>query len=90
MHHLLCILLHFVAFLCIFRTNLLTRYHGPSSLFSAVFLCFRKATQEILSELDETKPEPPIFLGHKTKTEGELEGGGGQGAAPIRGWRAPS
>jgi hypothetical protein len=32
----------------------------PSSLFSAV-LCFRKVTQEIFSELDETKAEPPIF-----------------------------
>jgi hypothetical protein len=27
-----------------------------------LFLCFRKATQEIFSELDETKAEPPIFL----------------------------
>jgi hypothetical protein len=26
-----------------------------------LFLCFRKATQEILSELDKTKAEPPIF-----------------------------
>jgi hypothetical protein len=25
------------------------------------FLCFRKATQEIFSELDEIKAEPPIF-----------------------------
>jgi hypothetical protein len=39
MHHLLCVLLHFMAFLCI-----------------------RKATQEIFSELDETKAEVPIFL----------------------------
>jgi hypothetical protein len=30
----------------------------PCFLF---FLCFRKATQEIFSELDETKAEPPIF-----------------------------
>jgi hypothetical protein len=42
------------------RTNLLTRCHSASSLFSAV-LCFRKATQEIFSELDETKAEVPIF-----------------------------
>jgi hypothetical protein len=41
-------------------TNLLTRCHGVSSLFSAV-LCFRKATKEIFSELDETKAKPPIF-----------------------------
>jgi hypothetical protein len=26
-----------------------------------LFLCFRKAAQEIFSELDETKAEPPIF-----------------------------
>jgi hypothetical protein len=26
-----------------------------------LFLCFRKITQEIFSELDETKAEPPIF-----------------------------
>jgi hypothetical protein len=26
-----------------------------------LFLCFRKVTQEIFSELDETKVEPPIF-----------------------------
>jgi hypothetical protein len=41
-------------------TNLLTRCHSASSLFSAV-LCFRKVTQEIFSELDETKDEVPIF-----------------------------
>jgi hypothetical protein len=32
----------------------------PVSCF-LLFLCFRKATQEIFSELDETKAEPPIF-----------------------------
>jgi hypothetical protein len=42
------------------RTNLLTRCHSVSSLFFAV-LCFRKAIQEIFSELDETKAKVPIF-----------------------------
>jgi hypothetical protein len=42
-----------------------------------LFLCFRKVTQEIFSELDEMKPEPPISPKHKTKTEGEPEGGQG-------------
>jgi hypothetical protein len=32
----------------------------PVSSF-LLFLCFRKATQEIFSELDETKAKPPIF-----------------------------
>jgi hypothetical protein len=48
---------HFYAFS---RTNLLTRCHSVSSLF-LLFLCFRKATQEIFSELDETKAKVPIF-----------------------------
>jgi hypothetical protein len=48
---------HFYAFS---RTNLLTRRHSASSLF-LLFLCFRKATQEIFSELDETKARIPIF-----------------------------
>jgi hypothetical protein len=57
-------------------TNLLMRCHSANSLFSAI-LCFRKATQEIFSEFDETNPEPPISPGHETKTEGEPEGGQG-------------
>jgi hypothetical protein len=48
---------HFYAFS---GTNLLTRCHSASSLFSAV-LCFRKVIHEIFSELNETKPEVPIF-----------------------------
>jgi hypothetical protein len=40
-----------------------------------LFLCFRKATQEIFLELDETNPEPPIFLGSEMKSQGEPEEG---------------
>jgi hypothetical protein len=65
--------LHFVAFLWFSGTNLLMRYHSASSLFYAV-LCFRKATQEIFSELDKIKTETPIFLGRRTKTEREPKG----------------
>jgi hypothetical protein len=65
------------SFYVISGTNLLTRCHSASSLFSAV-LCFRKATQEIFSELDETKTQTPIFSGRRTRTEGETEGGQGQ------------
>jgi hypothetical protein len=54
-----------------------------------LFLCFIKVTQEIFSELDETKPKPHIFPGHETKTEEELEGGQGPttpgGGAPPPG-----
>jgi hypothetical protein len=47
-------------FYVFYRTNLLTRCHSASSLF-LLFLCFRKATQEIFSELDEAKARIPIF-----------------------------
>jgi hypothetical protein len=49
---------HFYAFS---RTNLLTRCYRASSLF-LLFLCFRKATQKIFLELDETKAKVLIFL----------------------------
>jgi hypothetical protein len=51
-----------------------------------LFLCFRKATQEIFSELDETSSRTPIFPGRRTKTEREPEGG--QGPASHQGGMA--
>jgi hypothetical protein len=39
-----------------------------------LFLCFRRVTQEIFSELDETKPDVPIFPRHETKSKEESEG----------------
>jgi hypothetical protein len=53
LHHLLSVLLHFVAFLCIFQDATVL---VPCFL---LFLWFRKVTQEIFSELDETKAKPP-------------------------------
>jgi hypothetical protein len=49
---------HFYAFS---GTNLLTRCHSASSYF-LLFLCFRKITQEIFSELDKTKAEVRNYL----------------------------
>jgi hypothetical protein len=49
---------HFYAFS---RTTLLTRCHCASSYF-LLFLCFRKFTQEIFSELDEIKAKVHIYL----------------------------
>jgi hypothetical protein len=51
------------------RTNLLTRCHSASSCF-LLFLCFRKVTKEIFSELDETKAEVPIYLKVRRSPEG--------------------
>jgi hypothetical protein len=61
-------------------TNLLTRRHSASSLFSAI-LCFKKATSEIFSELDKTKAEPPIFP--KTRESPKMRWRG------ARGWPHP-
>jgi hypothetical protein len=44
----------------------------PVSCF-LLFLCFRKVTQEIFSELDETKAEHPDIKGSFQKTEEETE-----------------
>jgi hypothetical protein len=65
------------------RTNLLTRCHSASSLFYAI-LSFKKATQEIFLELDETKAEVPIFL---TRDGAQSRDGGEPGASHTIGWR---
>jgi hypothetical protein len=56
------------------RTNLLTRRHSASSLF----LCFRKATHEIFSELDETKAKVPIFPDTRQSPKMRQRGTGGR------------
>ncbi len=50
----MCFVYTSLHFYMISGTNLLTRCHSASSLFSAVF-GFRKSIKEIFSELDETK-----------------------------------
>jgi hypothetical protein len=59
------------------RTNLLTRCHSASSLF-LLFLCFKKVTQEIFSELDETKAEVPIFPDMRRSPKKRWRGARGQ------------
>jgi hypothetical protein len=43
-----------------------------------LFLCFRKVTQEIYSELDETKSEPPIFTEASRRPKRRRRGATGQ------------
>jgi hypothetical protein len=69
--------LHFVTFLCIFWTNLLTRCHRANSYF-LLFFCFRKVTQEIFSKLDETKVEVPIYLTRRRSPKERRRGARGQ------------
>jgi hypothetical protein len=40
-----------------------------------LFLCFRKVTQEIFSELDETKTKHPVIYQSFQRTEEEMERG---------------
>jgi hypothetical protein len=68
------------------RTDLLMRCHSASSLFSAIF-SFRKATQEIFSELDKTKAEPPIFTEASRRPKMRRRGARGQ---PHHGVARPS
>jgi hypothetical protein len=57
-----------------------------------LFLCFRKVTQEIFSELDETKAEPPIFIESSWRPKMRWRGARGQphhrGARPSP-WPCP-
>jgi hypothetical protein len=63
----------------------------PVSCF-LLFLCFRKVTQEIFSELDETKVEPPIFTEALRRPKMRRRGARGQplhqGARPSP-WPRP-
>jgi hypothetical protein len=43
-----------------------------------LFLCFRKATQEIFLELDKTKAEPPIFTEASRRPKMRRRGARGQ------------
>jgi hypothetical protein len=53
-----------------------------------LFLCFRKATQEIFSELDETKAKPAIFTEASRRPKMRRRGATGQ-AHPRVAWPAP-
>ena len=83
-----CFIYTLYGFYAFSGTNLLTRCHSASSLFSAVF-GFRKAVKEIFSELHETKAKTPIFPGSIQNTEEDTEEGHEAatpvgGAAPLR------
>jgi hypothetical protein len=64
------------------RTNLLTSRHSASSLF-LLFLCFKKATQEIFSELDKTKAKVPIFPDTRRSPKMRQRGTRGQPHHPM-------
>jgi hypothetical protein len=53
-----------------------------------LFLCFRKATQEIFSELDKTKAKPPIFLDARRSSKMRQRGARGR-PHPRATWPSP-
>ena len=65
---------HFILFYAFSGTNLLTRCHSASSLFSAVF-GFRNPLKEIFSELDNFYTEDLRIPDTFQKSEGEKETG---------------
>jgi hypothetical protein len=66
--------LHFVVFLYDFGTNLLTRCHSASSMFSAIFVFQKSYTGNILG-IGQNKYPNSFFPGRRTRTEREPEGG---------------
>jgi hypothetical protein len=77
MHHLLCVLLHFVAFYAFSRAKLLTRCHSASSLFSVVFVFQKSYTGNILG-IGRNKAEVPIFPGTRLSPKQRQRGSRGQ------------
>jgi hypothetical protein len=67
------------------ETNLLTRCHSASSYF-LLFLCFRKVTQKIFSEVDETKAEVPNY---RTRRRVQRRAQDGPRGNHTRWWRGP-
>jgi hypothetical protein len=56
------------------RTNLLTRCHSVSSLFSAVFVFQKSYTGNILG-IGRNKSQSSYFSRHETESKAETEGG---------------
>jgi hypothetical protein len=59
------------------ETNLLTRYHSASSLFSAIFVFQKRYTGNILG-IGRNKSRTSYFYRSFTKTEDDMEGARGQ------------
>jgi hypothetical protein len=74
---------HFYAFS---GTNLLTRCHSASSLFSAVFV-FQKSYTENILRIGRNKSRSSYFSGHETESKAETEWGPEGGHAMP--WRGP-
>jgi hypothetical protein len=66
------------------RTNLLTRCHNASSLFSTIFVFQKSYTGNILG-IGQNKSQSSYFSRHKTESKAEMEGSRGRRTI---GWRS--
>jgi hypothetical protein len=67
-------------------TNLLTRCHSASSLFSAIFVFQKSYTGNILG-IGQKKSQSSYFSWHETESKAEMEGGGR--GRPHTPWHGP-
>jgi hypothetical protein len=74
--YIICLVFHYTLWRCyaFFGTNLLTRCHSVSSLFSAVFVFQKSYTGNILG-IGRNKSRTSYFYRSFAKTEDETEGG---------------
>jgi hypothetical protein len=84
----ICLVFHYTSwhFYVISGTNLLTRCHSVSSLFSVVFMFQKSYTGNILG-IGRNKFQMSYFS--RTKDEDQTRAGGGPGAALTLGRRGP-
>jgi hypothetical protein len=81
-----CFVYTSLRFYAISRTNLLTRCHRASSLFSALFVFQKSYTGNIL-RIGQNKSQNSYFS--QTKDEYRKRAGGGPEGRLTRGWHAP-
>jgi hypothetical protein len=86
--HTICLVFRYTSwrFYVIFGTNLLTRCHSASSLFSAVFVFQKSYTGNILG-IGQNKFQNSYFSW--TKDEDQKRAGGGLGASLTPGRHGP-
>jgi hypothetical protein len=84
----ICLMFHYTLwrFYAIFGTNLLTRCHSASSLFSAIFVFQKSYTGNIIG-IERNKFQKSYFS--RTKDGDQTRAGGGPGAALTPGRSGP-
>jgi hypothetical protein len=86
MHHLLCVLLHFVAFLCIFQNQPINEM--PQCQFP-VLCCFCVSEKQHRKYSRNWTKQKPKFLFFPTRDGVQSRDGGGPEGSRTIGWRGP-